>query len=613
MNIKSNDPKAVLTRRLNLVGAGMVLVAVGLFVWLIQIQTSPQAKIILQNSNDYEQVTIYPERGSIYDRWGHLLAGSMQVYELGVDIPNILDANTISKLASEQFGSDYNQMMARLSPESPLKYTAISTMVTPEKKAEIEAVAQKLKDARNAASKEQRKNMPSLEGLYWKSRLLRSYPENSLAATVLGFYSFANQDGGQGYFGVEGKYNDQLAGSPITTKWIPRDPLLGGDTLSVPKGNSLVLTIDREVQAMSENVLENAVKKNGAQSGSILIINPRNGEILAMSSTPRMDLNQYQAQLDQLFPNPTPYNRVIGQTYEPGSTFKVLTMAAGLDSGKYTPETRFNDTGILYVGGVPIYNWNRGGWGEVNMMECMQYSINVCLASIAVKLGPESFYRYVQAFGIGHRTGIDLAGEASYPLITHESPCDPQKEDTNCWYPVNLGTNAFGQGISMTPIQLITAISAVANDGKMMQPHVLKSIITSDGKTIENPPQVIGTPISAKTARTETEMLAQSLEKETDSKATVEGYRMAGKTGTAEIPTPDGYSSALTNASFVGWGPVDDPQFLIYIWLEKPTSDIWASQIVAPVFKETVEKLVVLLNIPPDDVRLHKTKTDPKP
>jgi cell division protein FtsI/penicillin-binding protein 2 len=169
------------------------------------------------------------------------------------------------------------------------------------------------------------------------------------------------------------------------------------------------------------------------------------------------------------------------------------------------------------------------------------------------------------------------------------------------WYPINLGTNSFGQGVAVTPIQMVMAVGALANDGKMMAPHILKAVI-DDGEQFNNPPQVVGSPITANTARTVSEMLANSLEEES-SVALVEGYRVSGKTGTAEIPGPGGYSSDRTNASFVGWGPTDSPRFLVYIWLEKPSTSIWGSVVAAPVFSEIVSKLVVLLDLPPDAIR----------
>ncbi len=201
--------------------------------------------------------------------------------------------------------------------------------------------------------------------------------------------------------------------------------------------------------------------------------------------------------------------------------------------------------------------------------------------------------RFPRTICIGHRTNIDLAGEEVYPLSV---PGDPT------WYTINLATNSFGQGLAVTPIQLLTAVSAIANDGKMMAPHVLKSYI-QNGQQYDTAPQVVGMPISAETAKTLTDMLAISLEQEA-SDALVEGYRVAGKTGTAEIAVNGQYTSNQTNASFIGWGPVDDPQFIVFIWLEKPRTSIWGSIVAAPVFRDAVQELVVLMGLPPDDIRL---------
>ena len=244
------------------------------------------------------------------------------------------------------------------------------------------------------------------------------------------------------------------------------------------------------------------------------------------------------------------------------------------------------------MGGITIHNWDWGAWGQQDMTGCLQHSLNVCLAWIATQMGANTFYQYLRDFGFGHLSGVELAGEVTGHL---KLPGDGD------WYVADLGTNSFGQGISVTPIQMLMAISAVANNGNMMVPHVVKSVINQD-RQFEVAPQIAGTPISAQTAHTLTDMLAISLEQEA-SVALVEGYRVAGKTGTAEIAGEGGYTSSLTNASFVGWGPVDDPQFLVYVWLQKPTTSPWGSVVAAPVFSEVVNRLVVLMDIPPDGIR----------
>jgi cell division protein FtsI/penicillin-binding protein 2 len=227
------------------------------------------------------------------------------------------------------------------------------------------------------------------------------------------------------------------------------------------------------------------------------------------------------------------------------------------------------------------------------MLGCMQHSLNVCLAWVSDQMGASIFYSYLQGFGFGRPTGIELDTEVSGHL---KLPGDFD------WYEADLGTNAFGQGISVTPVQMLMALSAVANNGKMVVPRIVYSVVDRD-RQYNTSVQFAGEPISKQTANTLTEMLAASLEEEA-STALVPGYRIAGKTGTAEIPSPQGYISSVTNASFAGWGPVDDPQFIVYIWIEKPTSSPWGSVVAAPIFSDVVKRLVVLLDIPPDPVRL---------
>jgi cell division protein FtsI/penicillin-binding protein 2 len=332
---------------------------------------------------------------------------------------------------------------------------------------------------------------------------------------------------------------------------------------------------------------------NGAVSGTIIVSDPETGEILAMATNPRINPNEY-AQYSDMLSQDYSYNRAIDINYEPGSVFKVFPLAAAIDTGVVERDTVFLDQGFYQVGGFTIYNWDRSAWGPQTIIGCMQHSLNVCLSWLAVeKLGSTRFYEYLDRFGIGHRTNIDLAGERVYPVSI---PGD------SSWSDVNLATNSFGQGLAVTPIQIVTAINAIANDGKIMAPHIVKAVLSAENQ-ITFQPRIVATPISADTAYEVTDILAISLEQEASS-ALVEGYRVAGKTGTAEIAIEgEGYSTELTNASFVGWGPTDDPKFLVYIWLEKPTSSKWGSIVAAPIFSKVVRELVILMDIPPDDVR----------
>lgn len=570
-----------------MLGALLTAMAVFIVFQMVRIQISPQAQVFRDRGKAYSGgwKTIVPARGEIYDRWGHLLAGNTTVYEVGIELSEVQNPGTIALSLNAIVGADYDEVFASASqePSERAVYRVVADFVTEEQKDRLDQLSKEMEVAYGGSNETDR---PSLAGLRFVPHLQRAYPEKDLGSNILGF---VNREG-KGFFGVEEKFNDLLAGTPKTV-WVPSDPNRVEEIPDIPPGTSLTLTIDRSVQTEVEDILDQALVTSGAEAGTIVVMDPQSGEILAMVTTPRLDLNEYW-RYGEVFVNPTPFNRAVSKSYEPGSVFKVLTMSAALDSDTVKPSTSFLDTGVFEIGGAVIHNWNSGAWGPQDMVGCMQHSLNVCLAWVASKTGAETFYSYLQAFGIGRLTGIDLAGEVPGRL---KIPGDSD------WYEADLGTNSFGQGVSVTPVQMVMAVSAIANDGKMVTPRVVKSM-HDRGREYNTSAQIAGMPMSADSAHTLTKMLAQSLETES-SIALVEGYRVAGKTGTAEIPTPLGYTSSATNASFVGWGPVDDPQFLVYVWLEKPTSSPWGSEVAAPVFHDVVERLVVLMNIPPDNVR----------
>ena len=558
---------------------GLVIVGIGVIVQMIRIQNSEQAKIFLSQGDMYagEFRTFNPERGEIYDRNGHLLAGNRTVYEVGVSLSEMKDVDAMAYVLSTYLNMTFDEVKDKLinSPET-WTYIVVKDYVDVNTVAALQDVLKQLDDADDNR----------LNGLGFKPHFERSYPEKNLASNVLGFVT---RDG-RGYFGIEEKYNDLLAGNPVQV-WVPRDPNKAIDIPKVPNGTTLVLTINRDLQAKIESILDKSLNEYGAKNGTIVVMDPKTGEILAMAATPRMDLNNYTDYFT-IYDNGSQYNRSIGMAYEAGSVVKVLTMAAALDTGAVTPDTTFIDTGSIEVGGITIQNWDRQPWGQQDMIGCLKHSLNVCLAWIATQIGSPSFYSYMEHFGLGHPTGIDLSGEAMGRL---KIPGDSD------WYPVDLGTNAFGQGVTVTPLQMLMAVSAIANNGEMVTPHVLYAMLR-DGHQYNVPSQYAGSPISAQTAQTLTQMLAVSVEDESVG-ALLPGYRIAGKTGTAQIPTEYGYDPNHTNASFIGWGPVDDPQFMIYVWLQEPQSSIWATQTAAPLFSRVAEQTVITLNIPPDVVR----------
>lgn len=570
-------------RRSQVLAGVLVFFALAIIVQMTRIQNSPEAAVFRQQAENYayEYRTFYPNRGEIYDRNGRLLAGQKTVYEIGVDLNTVADAHAIAFAVSNTLGMDYNQMIDVIqNPPEGISYIVLADFVGVQDALYLQELKKVLDEEAPQGSS------GGLTGLQFKSHPQRSYPEDALAANVLGF---VNREG-RGYFGVEEKYNDLLAGNAMQVL-VPTDPNKAFEIPRVPDGTTLILTVNRDLQAAAEGILDEALSDYGAQEGVIAIMDPQNGELLAVATSRRMNLNNFW-DYGVVYNNATDFNPVISKTYEPGSVIKIVTMAAALDSNTVVPSTTYLDTGSILIGGVTIQNWDRNPWGVQNMIGCLQHSLNVCMVSIASQMGAGTFYGYMDAFGFGHLTGVDMSGEAAGRL---KIPGDSD------WYPVDLGTNAIGQGVAVTPIQMLAAASSIANDGRMVIPHVLYAMVR-EGRQYNVPAQFGGSPISVQTANTLTEMLAISLEDES-SLALVPGYRIAGKTGTAQIPVNGIYDSSETNASFIGWGPVDDPQFMIYVWLETPSTSPWGSETAAPVFSEMAQKTVILLDIPPDSIR----------
>ena len=570
-------------RRAQVLTFVMGLIALAIVVQMTRIQNSAEAAVFRQQASNYayELRTFYPDRGEIYDRNGHLLAGNKSVYELGVDLSTVKDPHAIAFALSSELGESYDRIYDMIiNPPDGLSYVVVADYVE-------SAQAIRLQELKKALQEQAPEGtLGGLTGLQFKSHPQRSYPEFSLGSNIIGF---VNREG-KGYFGIEEKYDTLLAGNPVQVL-VPTDPNKAFEIPRGPNGTTLVLTINRDLQAAAEEILDRALIEHGAQGGTIAIMDPRNGELLAMAVTPRMDLNEFW-NYGAIYDNASDFNPAISMPYEPGSVVKILTMAAALDTGTVTPETTYLDTGSILVGGATIQNWDQEPWGIQDMTGCLQHSLNVCMATFSTQMGAGNFYSYMDNFGLGQLTGVDLAGEAPGRL---KIPGDAD------WYPVDLGTNSFGQGLTATPIQMMMAASAIANHGRVVTPHALYAMMR-DGRQYNVPAQFAGTPISQQTADILSGMLAVSLESE-GSLALVPGYRVAGKTGTAQIPVNGFYDSTQTNASFIGWGPIDDPRFMIYVWLERPSSSIWGSETAAPVFAEMAQKTVLLMDIPPDSIR----------
>ncbi len=527
--------------------------------------------VALAEAEHQDELIIPPRRGEIRDRYGHLLAADIIEYDLSASPKIISDPYATADRLSGLLDMSRDELATVLDSEST--WTPLAQGLT-------QAVAEKLLEW-------------DIVGLQVEPRARRVYPEGTMAAHLLGFVN----SNGNGFYGIEGYYDSLLRGK-AGLRTGERSPFgeiipLGVSHFVPPvSGATLYLTIDRNIQYLIETELEQAVIRYGAQRGSVIVLNPKTGAILGMANYPAYDPNDYSASPESLFFDPN-----VSEQYEPGSVFKIITMAAGLDAGAVSPGTFVYDGGHMEVGGRVIYNWDRQGHGNVDMTDVLAQSLNVGIAQVATALGKERFYTYVKRFGFGHLTEIDLSSEGPGTLKT------PREAN---WYESDLGTNSFGQGIAVTPVQIAIAVSAIANEGLLMKPYVLQRLVEGE-REVEVQPTVVRRAVSSETARTLTNMLVEAQER-ANSEALLPGYRVAGKTGTAEIPVPGGYHPTLTLASFVGYLPADDPQVLVLVIIDRPTSSRWGNTTASPTFRRIAEQLVVLLDIPPDEVRLAQSQ-----
>jgi cell division protein FtsI/penicillin-binding protein 2 len=549
--------------RLPVVVIGMVIISAILLLKLFSFQQL-SADVINELSPDYNRnIKLAAARGIIYDREGQRMAVNTLEYRIGISPNLVANPQKVAAQLSSILNLDELKTYQQLNSDE--QYVLLAPRVSAEIGQQVEAL-----DLGDVLRIEK---IPR-----------RVYPQGSLAAQILGFV------GGdlQGYYGVEGKFQDQLAGRP-REEVVSSIPFILPDQQEADKGNDIYLTLDRDIQFLAESELQLSMTETSATGGTIIIMNPRSGDILGMASLPSFDPNDFQASDASDW-----RNSAISEQYEPGSIMKVLTIAGALDAGTITPQWTYNDQGNLDVGGITVENWDRKAHGVVDTQGILVQSLNVGAATVSLDMGPTNFYNRMLKFGMGRLTGVNLEGEATG---TMHIPGDAD------WSESNLGTNAFGQGLAATPLQMITAISAIANDGLMMQPNIVQKIVTGD-QTLPSQPTALGRPITAETAHIVRDMMIHVVQDGLDSDAQLAGYTVAGKTGTAEIPTPVGYRNDAWIMSFVGFLPADDPQVIVLIKLDEPKTGRWASTVVAPIFRRLAERLVVLMEIPTDDVRL---------
>jgi len=556
--------------------AFLYIVAAIVFVRLIQIQIIKHDfyRAMAQDQHEFLEKS-FPKRGEIFIRD----MASKKTYPIAVNkemnlvyaVPKIIEnksetAKKISGILKLDEGKVFDSVNK---PDDP-----------------YEVIAHKVDDTDAEKIKGEK-----IKGIEIIPEIIRYYPSKSLAANVIGFMGYKD-DKRAGQYGIEGYFDKSLEGSmgfleiekDVSGSWIS----IGAKSGTLPRdGDNIVLTIDQTIQYISEKKIKEAVEKWGAQGGSVIIIDPKTGDVLAMAQYPSFDPNEYYKEKDlEVFLNSNLHN-----VYEPGSIEKTITMAIGLDLGKITQNTTYVDTGSVYVDGWTIKNSDGKSHGMQSMIEVLEKSLNTGSVFVQQSVAKDDFYRYLKDFNLDSMTGIELNGEAAGSL-----------ENLKVKNDVNYATASFGQGISVTPLSILMAISSFANDGKLMRPNIVSEIIHSDGTVEKTEPKYVRKVVSAKTANIISAMMVSVVENGHAKGAKIKGYKIAGKTGTAQIPKKDGrgYEETATIHTFVGFGPIPNPKFSILVKIDRPNAT-FAESTAVPVFKELADELINYYNISPTE------------
>jgi cell division protein FtsI/penicillin-binding protein 2 len=523
----------------------------------------------MADAERHAEIPLIPIRGALLDTTGSPLAVSVRydsVYVLGSLIGSPAKADALAATLSPILDVPAPELRGHIDPSSQQPVVLKSGVPS--------ALAQQIQQL-------------ALPGVYLDKEPVRQYPEGSLAAQILGF---VGRDF-TGLGGLELSYDKELAGTPgaIDTEKDTggQEIALGRRLLTPPRqGSDLVLTIDRYVQRVAERLLNQAVIDTKSSGGLILVIEPQTGNILAAANNPTYNLTA-----DQIY-DPAQGDRyrakIVTDQYEPGSTLKTLAMSAAIDLGLVTPATTMNDTGVATVAGAVIHNWNGAANGTSTMTDILIHSSNVGMTWVSGVLGPDNLYDYYARYGLGQPTGLRLPGEVAGTVRTNRDPG---------WTLVDRATNAYGQGIAVTPMQLLQAVSVFANQGQLVRPRLVRAISGPDGYQ-ELAPEVERQVIAPKTAATMLQMLLAVHEQPDLRPYRVPGYHLAAKTGTADTPTNVGYNTALTVGSLVSLFPADAPRFAVLIRLDGPEK-LYGGVVAAPVLKDLAQELFTYYRVPP--------------
>ncbi|MDO9028258.1 MAG: penicillin-binding protein 2 [Candidatus Roizmanbacteria bacterium] len=529
-------------------------------LFFLQVIYSPANKSPYLKTNK-----LNPIRGRIYDQKNNPLVLNQNSYQLYLEPKKIDDKDKLTHLLSESLKISEASLSAKI--DMSKYWLAVQSGLTQEQKEKIDKL--------------------NLKGIGFDYQTKRFYPEASLSAHLLGFLGKNDQSEDIGYLGLEGFYDRDLRGLPgfIETERdiIGRPILIGVQQRVEPEnGRNLILTIDKTVQEISKKKLLAGLDLYKAKKGCVITADPKTMAILALVCLPDYDLEKYY-----LFSEDYYKNSAISDLFEPGSVFKPLIMAAGLEEKKIKPNDTYNETGQVSVGEYNIKTWNDKYEGKISMTRILEKSSNVGMVYVGEKLGNKKVYDYLEKYGFGQPTDIDLQGEVSGYL----------KPQSN-WYPIDYSTVTFGQGIAITPIQMIRAFASIINGGYLMRPYLVQKIV-SENKVTEIKPKVEKRVISQLTSEIIKKMLISTVENAEAKWDRPKGYVIGGKTGTAQIPIKGHYDPSKTIASFIGFAPANDPKFLTFVVLYEPKTSPWGSETAAPLFFEIAKQLIVYYNISP--------------
>lgn len=540
---------------------GFILLFILIIIKLFYIQ------IISPVNVDYDlylkSKKLYPERGKIYDRKNSPLVLNQNSYLLYIEPKKIDDKLKLLKFLSEKLEMDEASLEAKI--DFNKQWVAITSGLLEEKKIEIEKL--------------------NLKGVGFEKKMKRFYPEASLSAHILGFVGKNEKGDDVGYFGIEGFYNQDLSGLPgliETERDLFGRPIFFGvqKKLNPENGRDLILTIDKTVQEIAKKKLLNGIEKYQAKQGCVIIADPKTMAIISLVCLPDYDLDNYYQFNESYFKNPA-----ISEVYEPGSIFKPLIMAAAIEEKKIRPTDIYDEQGPVKIGEYEIRTWNNKYEGKISMTRILEKSSNVGMVYIGEKLGKNKIFEYLDKFQFGKITNIDLQGEIAGVM-----------KPKNQWYPIDYATVTFGQGIAVTPIGMIKAFSSIINGGYLMRPYVVEKIISSKGE-IKIKPKIEKKIFSNLTSEIMKKMLVSTVENAEAKWNRPKNIKIGGKTGTAQIPIKGHYDPSLTNASFIGFLPADDPKIIALVMLKEPKTSPWGSETAAPIFFEIANDLIVYYGI----------------